>query len=113
MRSRIDDILAGAETDDGFAPSVWDEWNAKTPEAMRTDALVADAALVERLASLTDEERAGFRFQMGPMDLDFDGLVRLRLNEHAAAHLGRRGHASTRRPRSPRPRSTSWSTTCR
>jgi len=83
MRSRIDDLLAGVETDDGFAPSVWDEWNAKTPEAMRTDALAADAALLERLASLTDEERAGFRFQLGPMDLDFDGLVRLRLGEHA------------------------------
>jgi uncharacterized protein (TIGR03083 family) len=83
MRARIDDILDGAESDDGFAPSVWEEWNAKTPEAMRTDALVADAAMVERLASLTAEERAGFRFQMGPMDLDFDGLVGLRLNEHA------------------------------
>jgi uncharacterized protein (TIGR03083 family) len=83
MRGRIDDILAGAESDEGFAPSVWDEWNAKTAEAMRTDALEADAALVERLASLTDEQRGGFRFQMGPMDLDFDGLLGLRLNEHA------------------------------
>jgi uncharacterized protein (TIGR03083 family) len=83
MKRGIDDLLAGNETDDGFAPSVWDEWNAKTPEAMRTDALVADAALVERLASLSDEERAGFRYRLGPMDLDFDGLVRLRLGEHA------------------------------
>jgi len=83
MRSRVDDLLAGAETDDGFAPSVWDEWNAKTPEAMRTDALASDAALLDRLAALTDQERAGFRFQMGPMDLDFAGLVGLRLNEHA------------------------------
>ena len=83
MRARIDDILAGVETDEGLAPSVWDEWNAKTPEAMRTDALAADAALVARLASMTADERAGFRFQMGPMDLDFDGLVAIRLSEHA------------------------------
>src|SRR6476659_9563657 len=83
MTRGIDDLLAGAETDDGFAPSVWDEWNAKTPEAMRTDALASDAALLDRLATLTHQERAGFRFQMGPMDLDFAGLVGLRLNEHA------------------------------
>ncbi|MGZ4711242.1 MAG: hypothetical protein ACXWBN_21070, partial [Acidimicrobiales bacterium] len=45
--------------------------------------LAADAGLLERLNALTDEQRAAFRLVMGPLDLDFDGFVGLRLNEHA------------------------------
>ena len=82
-RGRVDDVLGGRETDAGFAPSVWDEWNAKSPEAKAADALVADRALLERLDLLTDEEKQGFRTSFGPMDVDFDGFVRARLNEHA------------------------------
>jgi uncharacterized protein (TIGR03083 family) len=82
LRRRAEDIIAGVESDEGFNQSVWDEWNAKPPAAQVADALVADAALLERFDSLTDEQRDGFRFQMGPMNLDFAGLVGLRLNEH-------------------------------
>ncbi|MGZ4784763.1 MAG: maleylpyruvate isomerase family mycothiol-dependent enzyme [Acidimicrobiales bacterium] len=80
---RLDDSIAGAEPDPGFGPSVWDEWNAKSPAAKRDDALAADAGLLERLNALTVEQRAAFRLVMGPLDLDFDDFVGLRLNEHA------------------------------
>ena len=59
MQRRLDDALAERETDDGFAPSVWDVWNAKSPEAKASDALEADRALIERIESLSDDERSG------------------------------------------------------
>ena len=83
MQRRLDDALADRPTPDDFAPSVWDEWNAKEPRAKADDALFADRSLLERLDGLTGAERAGFRFAMGPITVDFDGFVGLRLNEHA------------------------------
>jgi uncharacterized protein (TIGR03083 family) len=83
MQRRLDDALAGRETDDGFAPSVWDVWNAKSPEAKVADALDADRALVERIESLSDDERDRLRFSMGPMSVDFEGFIEMRLSEHA------------------------------
>jgi uncharacterized protein (TIGR03083 family) len=83
MRRRLEDTLAGTHTPDDFAPGVWDTWNAKMPAAQRDDALAADAALLERIDSVTGHEREGFSFRMGPMSLDFDGFVGMRLNEHA------------------------------
>jgi uncharacterized protein (TIGR03083 family) len=82
MQRRLDDALAERENDDGFAPSVWDVWNAKSPEAKAADALEADRALVERLESLSDDERDRLQFAMGPMTFDFEGFVGLRVNEH-------------------------------
>jgi uncharacterized protein (TIGR03083 family) len=81
MQRRIEDGIRSEPTPDGFAPSVWDVWNAKSPRAMADDALAADRALNERLAALTDDERAA-RFSLGPIELDLAGLVGLRLNEH-------------------------------
>jgi uncharacterized protein (TIGR03083 family) len=83
MERRLADALADRSTPDDFAPSVWDEWNAKQSRAKADDALMADRALLERLDGLTDAERAAFRFAMGPIMVDFDGFVGLRLNEHA------------------------------
>lgn len=65
------------------APSIWDEWNAKDPEAQAADALAADAALGRRLAAITSEEAAGLRFALGPADVDLAVFIGLRLNEHA------------------------------
>ena len=79
---RIDDALAGRSMPDDFAPGVWDEWNAKTPEAQRDDALAADARLMDRIEAVTQEERASFAFPLGPLTLDFEQFVQLRLNEH-------------------------------
>jgi len=86
FQRRLDDGLAGRETPDDFAQPVWDAWNAKDDQAKAADGLSANRALVERIDSLTDEERARFRFSMGPMVLDLEGTVGLRLNE-VALHL--------------------------
>lgn len=82
LGQRFDDVVRGEETDPGFAQSTWDEWNAKEPEAQAADALEADAALLDRFEALGDEQRAAFRFTMGPINLDFTGTIALRLNEH-------------------------------
>jgi uncharacterized protein (TIGR03083 family) len=82
MKRRFDDIVAGNETPPEFNQSVWDLWNAKTPHAQVTDALIADQALLERILEMTPEEREDFSFNLGPLVLDFTGTVGLRLNEH-------------------------------
>jgi uncharacterized protein (TIGR03083 family) len=82
-RRRLDDILAGQDTPEDFSPAVWAEWDNKTPQAKRTDGLVADAALLDALNAVAPDERDRFAFSMGPIDVDFDGFVGLRLNEHA------------------------------
>lgn len=83
LERRLGDSIAGQTTPSDFQQHVWDEWNAKSAQAQAADALVADLSLLDRLESLTDEERAGFRFSLGPMTLDLTGFVGLRLNEHA------------------------------
>jgi uncharacterized protein (TIGR03083 family) len=80
---RMDDALAGELLPDDFAPAVWATWNAKSARAKADDALEADRALIERLESLNDADRAGFHLEMGPLTFDFDGFVAIRLNEHA------------------------------
>ena len=80
---RLDDGLAGTTMPDGFAPSVWDTWNAKSPRAKTDDGLASDAALISRLQAVTDGDRGKVRFSLGPFEFDFSGLVGLRLNEHA------------------------------
>lgn len=82
-KRRLADILSGQDTPEELSPAVWAEWDAKTPEAKRTDGLAADVALLDALDALTPDERDRFAFSMGPIDVDFDGFVGLRLNEHA------------------------------
>jgi uncharacterized protein (TIGR03083 family) len=83
FRRLVDDALAGVDTPGEAFPAVWDEWNAKTPEAQGADALVADRALLDLLEGLSVDDRARVHATLGPMSVDFDGLVALRLNEHA------------------------------
>lgn len=64
-------------------PPIWQAWNERTPQAQATDALAADEALVKRLESLSPVERDTIRLQLFGMDLDADGLTRIRLGEHA------------------------------
>jgi uncharacterized protein (TIGR03083 family) len=63
--------------------AVWDEWNAKDPDAQAADALRADAQLQERLEALTPAEAAGLRFAMGPMEIDLTTFLGFRISEHA------------------------------
>jgi len=62
---------------------IWDVWNAKTPEAQAADALVADAAHIERLSGLDDAALDALRIPMMGRELDASGAVAMRLFEHA------------------------------
>lgn len=63
--------------------AIWDVWNAKTPLAQVSDALVADAAFLAAVDATTPEQRAAFGIEMfnGPQDLA--GFLLTRLGEHA------------------------------
>ncbi|MCU1449975.1 MAG: hypothetical protein JWP02_2145 [Acidimicrobiales bacterium] len=76
---RLDVAFRGGEVD---SQPVWDEWNAKDPDSKVADALEADQALDERLAGLTEGERGRVSVEFGPLKFDYDGFVRLRINEH-------------------------------
>lgn len=80
---RLEDGVSGRDTPEDFAQAVWDEWDAKDPRAQVDDALVADAAVLARLEAVSEDDRRAFSFALGPMRLDFEGFVGLRLNEHA------------------------------
>jgi uncharacterized protein (TIGR03083 family) len=82
MRRRVADTVAGEDYDDAFNTATWDVWNAKDPDAQVADAVDADRALLDALAAVGPAERATFHVAFGPLDLDFAGFVRLRLNEH-------------------------------
>ncbi|HEX5587984.1 MAG TPA: maleylpyruvate isomerase family mycothiol-dependent enzyme [Acidimicrobiia bacterium] len=84
MQRRVDDARRGLSTPDHFAPSVWDEWNAKSARAKTDDGLAADRALVELLEQLVDAagDEDPLEFEMGPMTLGLSEFVGLRLNEH-------------------------------
>ncbi|HEY3831638.1 MAG TPA: maleylpyruvate isomerase family mycothiol-dependent enzyme [Acidimicrobiia bacterium] len=82
MTRNVDDAVAGQSAPDGFNQSVWDEWNAKSPEDQASDSLSVDAVCVERLEALTPEQRGSIQVALGPMQLGFDQIVGMRLNEH-------------------------------
>jgi uncharacterized protein (TIGR03083 family) len=82
-RKNLDNTVASREADGGFNQSVWEVWNAKTPPDQVADALIANAALLESLESLSEAQRNGLHFSMGPFNLDFDGFVGMRLSEQA------------------------------
>lgn len=63
--------------------AVWDAWNAKPPPAQAADSLAANAAFLERVGGLDEEQRASFAVDMFNGRQDLLGLVRLRLAEHA------------------------------
>ena len=81
MRQRFEDACAGVETSPDFAQSVWDEWNAKTPRQQADDVIGVDREINEALRGLSREGRDVFRMSMGPMSIDFNGFVGMRLNE--------------------------------
>jgi len=82
LQRTFEDSIGGRQTVDGFNQAVWDEWNAKKPGEQAADALVADAAALDALESSTEQQRSDFSIAMGPMQLDFEGFVGLRLSEH-------------------------------
>jgi|tagenome__1003787_1003787.scaffolds.fasta_scaffold20984429_2 uncharacterized protein (TIGR03083 family) len=81
MHARLDAGLGGPAFSDDMAPPIWDEWNAKSPDAKVADGLAADRALLERFDAVIDDA-AGAEFHLGPLTVDLEGLIDLRLNEH-------------------------------
>lgn len=80
----VEASLAGAEAPGGEQfQGVWAVWNAKSPVAMRDDAIASNAALVGTLEAITPEQAAAAQFSFGPFSLDLAGFVRMRLSEHA------------------------------
>lgn len=71
--------LAGGDVD---PQPIWDEWDAKSPEAMVADGLAADAAFLDAVDALSDEDRASRRISFGPMEVSVDEFVRFRVYEH-------------------------------
>jgi uncharacterized protein (TIGR03083 family) len=82
MGMRLDTALGAGALADDFPQAIWDEWNVKTPDEKAADALTADHALVARLGSIIGDGSAPVRVSLGPIELDFDTFVGLRLNEH-------------------------------
>jgi uncharacterized protein (TIGR03083 family) len=80
-RRRLDDALADRDLDDSFAPTVWETWNAKTPESQAADLLTTSGELIAALAGLSDDERAGLKIRMGPVPFDVVAFEQLLLNE--------------------------------
>jgi uncharacterized protein (TIGR03083 family) len=83
MKRRLEDVLSGGDTPEDFAPAVWDTWNAKGPVDKRDDALAADAELLGRIDAVAPDQRRSFTAAMGPLTMDFERFVAMRLNEHA------------------------------
>jgi uncharacterized protein (TIGR03083 family) len=81
-RHAVDAAVAGTAIADGYHQSVWDVWNAKSPDAQAADALAADRDLLDRIDALSTDERTSLQFSMGPMSLDLIEFLGLRLNEH-------------------------------
>jgi uncharacterized protein (TIGR03083 family) len=83
FQRRLADALADTTMPGGFAPSVWDEWNAKAPAAQAADALAADRAALDYLETVTPDDRARVHVDLGPLSVDYPEYAALRLNEQA------------------------------
>lgn len=78
----LTDGLAGTTPPEDFNPSVWDRWNAMAPRAQADECLVVDRDFVTRLEAVGDEDRARLQLSLGPMELDWETFVQMRLSEH-------------------------------
>lgn len=87
--AEIFDLMLGAALAGADAPgseqfqAIWAVWNAKSPVAMRDDALASNTELVRTLEAITPEQAAAVTISFGPFSLDLSGYVRMRLSEHA------------------------------
>jgi len=77
----VADTLSGARTPDDFNATVWAEWNAKSPRAKTNDGLAVIEAFTAGLEAVTQTDRKRFALEMGPLELDWDAAVGMRLNE--------------------------------
>jgi uncharacterized protein (TIGR03083 family) len=81
-RRMLQASLENVEPPDDFNQAVWDEWNAKSARAKANDAVAADAEMMSALEATHPDDRARFKIAMGPLELDWDAFLGMRLNEH-------------------------------
>ncbi len=81
-RQGLQASLDNVQPPDDSNQRVWDEWNAKSPRAKANDAVAADAAMMSALEEAHPDDRARFKLAMGPLELDWDAFLGMRLNEH-------------------------------
>jgi uncharacterized protein (TIGR03083 family) len=62
---------------------IWDQWDARSPQAQAADALEADRAVVERFESLDPGQLDRVRVAAFGMEVDAARLAGMRLGEHA------------------------------
>ncbi len=75
--------LAGSEPPEReqFMP-IWEAWNSRSPQEQAGRWRSSDAAFVDLLESLGDDELARLHLELFGMNLDAVGLARMRLSEH-------------------------------
>jgi uncharacterized protein (TIGR03083 family) len=83
MQRRLEAALQGVPVPDDAAQPVWDEWNAKSPQAQADDALAADERLGKAFDAVEEADRKRLEIPFGPLSLSFTEGVAVRLNEHA------------------------------
>jgi uncharacterized protein (TIGR03083 family) len=83
MARRLEAALSGEPLADDAAQPVWDEWNAKSPQAQADDALAEDERLGKAFDAVDDADRQRIEFPFGPVSVNFETAAALRLNEHA------------------------------
>jgi uncharacterized protein (TIGR03083 family) len=75
-------LLDGTEPPSDFT-KIWAVWDARDPDDQAAQCLIYDAAHVDHLERLTDEQLDGIQVTMFGREFDAVGLVWLRLGEHA------------------------------
>lgn len=83
MARRLEAALSGVPLPDDVAQPVWDEWNAKSPQAKADDALAEDERLGKAFEAVDEADRQRIEFPFGPVSVSFETAAALRLNEHA------------------------------
>jgi uncharacterized protein (TIGR03083 family) len=63
--------------------AVWDRWNARNPDDQAREAIVVDAAFLDRIESLSQMQRARWRVQFFGAEQELPDILRMRLGEHA------------------------------
>jgi uncharacterized protein (TIGR03083 family) len=83
MERSLEAALEGIRLPNDAAQPVWDEWNAKSPQAQADDALAEDERLGKAFDAVSDADRERIEFPFGPLSVSFAVGVAARLNEHA------------------------------
>jgi uncharacterized protein (TIGR03083 family) len=88
-QAQIFELLVTAHQAGDAAPGsdvfreIWADWDSRDPLAWRADCLAVNDKALQRFESMTDFEMSTFRVELFRMDLDFIGLMSMRINELA------------------------------